>query len=306
MEKALAGLTCRVKPSTRDEAPSWLASVKHHLGAHHSPDLFHVQHELVKAVSGPSATKQRAAAKTATEAQERLEQGQRHLQGAGNAPAKRRPGRPPQATASLEPLAQEAQAAHHECERLSAQREQVAQSIRAIGQAYHCVDVERGGCRNGPRIAADIQAQIERVRTVAQHEGLSQSCLDRIEKAERVVPTMQATIECVSGYVRQQVAQLDLTPPVSYAMHAPLLASFSLERVARTRPVSAGEPCRARAERLRTALFAPGGALATLRAAEHSALQHQAKELAEVFQRSSANVEERNGDLSLRNHQLRG
>jgi hypothetical protein len=306
MEKALSGLNCRVMQSTSDEAPGLLAYVKHHLGAHHSPDLFHVQHELVKAVAGPIATKQRAAAKTATEAQGRLEQGQRQLQGAGNAPENRASGRPPKATASLEQLAREAQASNQEFERISVQREQVAQSIRAIGQAYHFVDVERGVRRNGQLIAADIQAQIDRVRTVAQHEGLSQSCLDRIEKAERVVPKMQATIEFVSGYVRHQVSQLDLTPPVSYARHAHLIPSFYLERVARTRPVSAGEPCRELAERLRTALFEPGGALAKWSAAEQSALQQQAKELAEVFQRSSANVEGRNGYLSLRNHQLRG
>ena len=35
-------------------------------------------------------------------------------------------------------------------------------------------------------------------------------------------------------------------------------------------------------------------------------LNQQAKELAEVFQRSSSNVEGRNGYLSLRNHQIRG
>jgi hypothetical protein len=46
--------------------------------------------------------------------------------------------------------------------------------------------------------------------------------------------------------------------------------------------------------------------LAALSEAEQSALQQQAKELAEVFQRSSSNVEGRNGYLSLRNHQLRG
>jgi hypothetical protein len=32
--------------------------VEHYLEAHHSPDLFHVQHELVKAVSGPMAAKE--------------------------------------------------------------------------------------------------------------------------------------------------------------------------------------------------------------------------------------------------------
>ena len=306
MEKALSGLHCQVIQSTSDEAPGLLAYVEHHLGAHHSPDLFHVQHELVKAVSGPMATKQRAAAKAACEAQERLEQGQRQLQESANAPHKRGPGRPPQAAASLEQLEQDAQAAHQKLERLSAQREQVAQSMRHIGQAYHFVDVERGVRRNGRLIAADIQGQIDTIRSVAQYEGLSQTCLERIDKAERVVSKMQATIEFVSGYVHKQVRQLDLSPPVSYVLHAPLIPSFYLDRVAQSRTVHAGEPLRELAQRLRTPLFEPGGVLAELSEVQQSARKQQAKELAEVFQRSSANVEGRNGDLSLRNHQLRG
>jgi hypothetical protein len=306
MEQALAGLHGQVIQSTSEEAPGLLAYVEHHLGAHHSPDFFHVQHELVKAVGGPMATKQRAAAKAVAAAQEQLEQGQGQLQGAGDAPDKRGPGRPPKATASLEQLEWEAQAARQEFERISAQREQVAQSIRGIGHAYHFVDVERGVRRNGQLIVADIQAQIDTIRTVAQHEGLRQACVDRIDKAQRVVPKMQATIEFVAGYVRQQVRQLDLTPPVSYAMHAHLIPSCSLERVAQTRTVHAGEPLRELAKRLRMPLYKPGGALAALREVEQSALHQQAQELAEVFQRSSANVEGRNGYLSLRNHQLRG
>ena len=59
MAPALAQCNCRVMQSTSDEAPGLLASVAHSLEAHHSPDLFHVQHELVKAVSGPMATKER-------------------------------------------------------------------------------------------------------------------------------------------------------------------------------------------------------------------------------------------------------
>ena len=67
-----------------------------------------------------------------------------------------------------------------------------------------------------------------------------------------------------------------------------------------------GEPLRARAERLRPPLFESGGALGALSPMEHNQLKHKAKTLAEVLQRSSANVAERNGDLSLRNHQRRG
>ena len=52
MEQALAGLNCQIIQSTSDEAPGLLAYVEQHLGVHHSPDLFHVQYELIKAVSG--------------------------------------------------------------------------------------------------------------------------------------------------------------------------------------------------------------------------------------------------------------
>jgi len=306
MAPALEQRNCQVIQSTSDEAPGLLAYVEHYLEAHHSPDLFHVQHELSKAVSAPMATKERAANKAATEAREQLDQVQARLHSGGDEPEKRGLGRPPKQPVSLEHAEQVLEVASRAHERLAQQREHVANSIRAIGHDYHFVDLERGVRRNGQLIAADIQGHIEQVRAIAQHEGLSQSCLERIDKAERVVPKMQATIAFVSGYVGQQVDQLDLTPAASFAMHAKLIPSFYLDRVAQTRTVSDGEPLRELAERLRTPLFAPGGALGELSPEAQDQLHNEAKRLATVFQRSSANVEGRNGSLSLRNHQLRG
>jgi hypothetical protein len=213
--------------STSDEAPGLLAYVEHHLGAHHSPDLFHVQHELSKAVSAPMAVKQRAAAKAVAQAEETLKRGHEYLANANSAPEKRGPGRPPKAAACLEQVAQDEGTARQEHQRLSGLRETIAQSIRAIGHAYHFVDLERGVRRNGKLIAGDIQRHIDTIRTIAQQEHLSETCLERLEKAERVVPTMQATIEFVSGYVRQQVRQLDLAQTESYAMHAHLIPSIT-------------------------------------------------------------------------------
>jgi len=268
--------------------------------------VFHVPHERSQAVSAPMATKERAATKAATEAREQLDQVQARLQSGGDEPEKRGLGRPPKQPVSLEQAEQVLEVASRAHERLAQQREQVAHSIRAIGHDYHFVDLERGVRRNGQLIASDIQGHIEQVRAIAQHEGLSQSCVERIAKAERVVPNMQATIAFVSGYVGQQVDQLDLTPAASFAMHAKLIPSFYLDRVAQTRTVSDGEPLRELAERLRTPLFEPGGALSALSPEAQDQLHNEAKRLATVFQRSSANVEGRNGYLSLRNHQLRG
>jgi Family of unknown function (DUF6399) len=306
MAPALAQLNCRVIQSTSDEAPGLLAYVEHYLEAHHSPDLFHVQHELVKAVTGPMATKERAAHKAVSEATAQLEWLQSDPHSAADEFAKRRTGRAPQDPMSLEQAEHALAAARREHARLAEQRAQVKASIRGIGQAYHFVDLERGVRRNGQLIASDIQEHIAQIRSIAQHEGLSQSGLERVEKAERVVPKMQATIAFVSGYVKQQVAQLDLTLPVSLAMHAKLIPSYYLDRVAETRTVSDGTSLRELAERLRAPLFEPGGALSALSGETQDQLHNEAKRLATVFQRSSSNVEGRNGYLSLRSHQLRG
>src|SRR5499425_2685855 len=102
MAPALAQLNCQVIQATSDEAPGLLAYVEHYLEAHHSPDVFHVQHELVKAVSGPMATKERAAHKAVIEAQEQLQRLQTYQISTGEAPDKRGPGRPSKEPVSLE------------------------------------------------------------------------------------------------------------------------------------------------------------------------------------------------------------
>ena len=53
------------------------------------------------------------------------------------------------------------------------------------------------------------------------------------------------------------------------------------------------------AKRLRMPLFEPGGALAELSEGQQSQLNQQAKELAEVFQRSSSNVAREKTGISL-------
>src|SRR5438105_4798828 len=125
MAPALAPLNCRVIQSTSDEGPGLLAYVEHYLEAHHSPDLFHVQHELVKAVSGPMATKERAAHQAVTEATAQLERLQSDLKSASAEPEKRRPGRPPKDPMSLEQAEQTLESARREHVRLAEQREQV-------------------------------------------------------------------------------------------------------------------------------------------------------------------------------------
>ena len=121
--------------------------------------------------------------------------------------------------ASLEQVtdALEAARAH---QRLSAQREQVTQCLHALGHAYHCVDLERGVRRTGKLMAGDLYAQIDTIRTIAQQEDLSHLCLERIKKAERVIPKMQATIEFVSRVRAAAGEPSGAAATAAYVMHA--------------------------------------------------------------------------------------
>jgi hypothetical protein len=306
MAPALAPLNGQGLPSTSEAAPGLLAYGAHALEAHHAPDLFPGQHKLVTAVSGPMATKERAAHTAVTEAREQRERLQSAPQSTGEAPDKRGPGRPPQAPVRLEHAEHALKAARRAHERLTPHRAQVQARLRGLGHDDHGVDRERGVRRNGHRMASDIHGHLEQRRTMAQHAGRSQHGMARLEQAERVVPNMQATLACVSGSVRQQGAQLDGTPPVSFVMPAKRIPAYDLDRVAQTRSVSAGEPLRELAERLRASWCAPGGVCSALRPEAQDHLHDEAKRLAAVFQRSSAHGEGRNGSLALRSHQLRG
>ena len=51
MKESVAGLSVDIIQSTSDEAVAIKSHVKNALKAHHSPDLFHVQQELVKATA---------------------------------------------------------------------------------------------------------------------------------------------------------------------------------------------------------------------------------------------------------------
>ena len=268
--QALSGLTCTGMPSPRAAAPGLLASGAPHLGAPHAPDLCQGQQARRTALAAPSAAQPRAAEKAVVQAAVTRQGVHAPRSRAHNEPRTPGPGRPPKGAARLEPVAPAVAAARHEPQRLPAQRAQVPQSLRAIGPADPVVARERGVRRQGKRMAGDRPQHIDPIRPMAHQAPLSATGLERLEHAERVGPTRQTTSACVSGYGRQHVRPREWASTASYALHAHLIPSYALERGASTRTVTAGEPRRALAERLRPPLFEPKGATPAQGPSQHT------------------------------------
>ena len=81
MEEATEGLDVEIVQSTSDEGKGLLCHVQEDLGVHHSPDVFHVQHELVKGSSGALASKKRQAEKTMAKAATQASRHQKKKEG---------------------------------------------------------------------------------------------------------------------------------------------------------------------------------------------------------------------------------
>ena len=278
MEQALAGLNCQVMQSTSDEAPGLLAYVEHHLGAHHSPDLFHVQHELSKAVSAPMALKQRAAAKAVTQAEETLKRVQEHLDKANDEPDKRGPGRPPKA--SREPGAGRARGGQRRATSTSAsaaQREQVTPE-----HPRHRPRLPL--CRPGARRASQRQAHCwgypgatsTRSAPLRSRNSSARRAWIVSRKPSAWCPKCRRPSSSSRGMCASRCSQLDVgaarSPTPCMPISFPRTTSTVWPRRGRSPQVSRFVRC---AERLRTPLFAPGGALGALSALEQNQLKAQ-------------------------------
>lgn len=307
MDTALSGLKCDVVQSTSDEAKGILAFVEKSLGAHHSPDLFHVQQELTRGVSGPMAAKERAADKAVLAAEAVLAKirGEKATYEAAT-PAQRGPGRPPIWDTRIMEAEKSAAEATAERQRIQDVRAEARQQIKGFGEDYHFADPTTGERSSGSVIQRALQQRIYNIAEICEQEDLGAAAMDRILKAERVLPKMAATIDFVSGYVRQQVDKLGLTATAARAFHAKLIPAKYLERLSARAKAEERAKMSETASGLATPLFEPGGVFADHDAQGRERLTREADRLARIFQRSSSCVEGRNGVLAFRHQELRG
>ena len=301
MAEALKDLPVQVIQSTSDEAQAIRRHVEQTLGAHHSPDLFHVQQEVMKGTAGALAAKTRQAEQALTTAtRERERQSQAAAAGAksGSGPAPERDPRLRQAQWQFT-------AAEVALEEAQAQQAQAQQAIQAINRAYHPYLMETAQ----PQSTADVEHQLEpafaQLEQVADTASLSQRCRERLQKARRVVTDLLATVTFFIMTVTAKIEALDLAPEVESVVLNQLIPALYLQRVAaQTTDREQRQRLQHHATELLAPLKAPGSPLAGLPPDELALIEQVATESAQLFQRSSSCVEGRNGQLALHHHHL--
>ncbi|MBP6734628.1 MAG: hypothetical protein KA142_08075 [Chromatiaceae bacterium] len=302
LEGACTGLAVAVIQSTADEAKALRRHAETDLGAHHSPDLFHGQHEVAKATSLALARDVRHAEARVLAAQGQWEAA-RAAQQAFAARVPRPRGRPP-AFASRMAIALSARiAAEAERDRAQARQIQARELIRELGVLYHPYDLQQGQTQPVERVAARFTAVWLRLKHLAEAADLPERARERLAKAERLTVQWLATLAFFFATVTARVEALELSPEQETAVLEQLIPAIYLERVAaRSTAAETRHRMQAASTALLDALRQPDHPLQRLAPEASAHVEQVAGAGADLFQRSSSCVEGRNGHLSLHHH----
>jgi hypothetical protein len=210
LQESLVGLPVEVIQATSDEGRGICRHVKHELGAHHSPDLFHVQQAASQATSAPLAAQVRKGEADLAKANQRVDAQQAHRQ--AYLDSNPRPvGRPP----GFERRMATAQASQKEAqinlEAALARQAQAKTAIQAISQSYHPYDLTTGAASSAEIVAEELAAHFATLETIADQANLSTRCQEQIRKAKGVVVKMVATIAFFFLTIQAKVEALSLT-----------------------------------------------------------------------------------------------
>jgi hypothetical protein len=296
----LASLPVTVCQVTSDAAKALITQAETCLGAHHSPDLFHVQYDTVKATGGALATQTRAACRELENRQAKTAKLQAECQGDPDG------GRPGTLLGVLVQRAQEVEAAVGQRLDVFRVRQKRAQAARqGLAHDYHPIDLVTGQPLSAEEVGRRLQGQFDTLDQVAAEAGLSAQASERLAKARRVLGAMQATVAFFWAMITARLAAWGYDPAVQQWLWQELIPAYYLRHAAaKASPAQERQRLRALAAEVWARARSPDGLWGTFSLELQTELEGRARQCAELFQRSSSCVEGRNGQLSLRHHAL--
>jgi len=294
--QALQDLPVQVVQSASDEGRSLIKHCRLGLGAHHSPDIFHIQQDVSRAFCGKTnGAVQREATKL------------RHAQRETARLQAERDALGPTHTGLFDVqirLSQaEEQAATAQWEAVKAQRQEVRDAIRGISDDYHPVDLQTGAPREASDMTQTLEQRFDNVERLADQYAVPSSGRQLIAKARKNIGQLVATIAFFWQMFAIKMAALKLPEELRTALASTLLSASYLN-YASQRAATAEE--RRRLQTLSQACLARAreGPFGQLDAKHQEEVERAVRECAGLFQRSSSCVEGRNSQLALHHHGL--
>jgi hypothetical protein len=302
LQQALTDLPVTVIQGGSDEAGALRHLIEQDLGAARASDLFHGQHEVVKATGLHLARAVREATATVAAAQARLD-GERAAQRAYEAQPRHPRGRPPAFATRIEAALTAVVQAEAEQTEAQARQTEARELIHELGDLYHPYALDDGAVQPVERVATRFADRWARVQRLAVAADLPTRAGEQLAKAQRLTVNWLAYLAFFFATVETRITALDLAPELQQAVLTQLIPALYLERVAaRSTRAQTRHRLRTLSAQLLEPLRQPTHPLQALPSATRDAITAVAVGCADLFQRSTSCVEGRNGQLSLYHH----
>jgi len=167
-----------------DEGKGIVHHAEKDLGAHRSPDVFHVESEIVRGTSAPLASSKtkragEALEKAAEEVNRCIKEKEAYFSN------KRGHGRPPDFDKRIEEALTKEEDARQSLRKAEEHQKQMKDAIKGISEAYHPFDLDTGRIRSAEEVSASLNQCFSEIKDVASTAKLSENSFKRIKKAKK-------------------------------------------------------------------------------------------------------------------------
>lgn len=274
----LENLQVTICQATSDKATALIKLIEQTLEAQHSPDIFHVQQDITKATSAPLNAKVKKAASLVRQLETQLN---KH---------------------SFEDASEVLLLAQSNYNSAKTHLEDTRDARKSLGLEYHPVDLETGKIKMADEIEEQLKQSFTIIEKQARAAELSENSHSKIAKAKRTIESMKKTIQFFWVSVMLFMDNLALSEAQKSVFKEMLIPieylKIQAEKASTAKQKAELKELSGTIQKILTS----NTDWQLLSETEQKRLLEQAKECAQLFQRSSSNVEGRNGCLNLQHH----
>jgi Family of unknown function (DUF6399) len=304
MVAALKGLNVELIQVTGDEAGGLTSAVTNLLGINKSSDLFHIQQDITKGLTGHLARRTERAAEALKKCKEEKEKNLQEFQQKLEKPGATledigivKSGKKMLSTCAQEEVCRRC------LETAKSEQEKAQEARRMITEKYHPFDLKTGAMRKADQLNTELTEAYDRLEAIAEQAKCTDNQKKRLKKSRGMIGSLVQTLAFFWFITTRFMFHLQLNEEERMLFEQFLLPIEYLKmtegRSGKRERKQAASTCKA----LESALRKRDGPLLEEERLEQ--LQRGARECAEFFQRSSSCVEGHNGALSLKHHASR-
>jgi hypothetical protein len=295
---ALSNFPVEVIQVASDEGRSLISHALKGLKVHHSPDCFHVIYEIGKGTCGALMSKVKKAEKEYEKAVKQTHVIEQKKEGF-DAADKRPRGPRPHFEKRIEQAKEQEQQAKENLDQARLNHETVRNAKAEIGQVYHPYNLKTGQRQDSETVSDLLADCFDRIHTATA--DLTDRCKKRVNKAQRVVGSMVATIAFFFQMIDIYLDNMQLSDRDKHLMHNYLIPGHYLKIAAsKERDIDRKADILQKAQKLLAIVDSLDGSGDEYSDCKIDKLEQAARDCAQLFQRSSSCVEGRNAQLALR------